>query len=77
MIVNKVKDETMNSDRLEGNWMQLKGNVRALWGRLAHDHLSVMAGRRDCLAGKIQERRGLCSDEAKKQPLDGYKGIQG
>jgi uncharacterized protein YjbJ (UPF0337 family) len=77
VIVNKVKDENMNSDRWEGNWMQVKGNVRAAWGRLTHDHLNVMAGRRDCLAGKIQERRGLCSDEAKKQPVDWHKRMQG
>ena len=67
----------MNNDRWEGNWLQAKGNVRRLWGKLTHDHLSVMAGRRDCLAGKIQERRGLCSDEAKKQPVDWYKRMQG
>lgn len=77
VIVNKVKDENMNSDRWQGNWMQVMGNVRGLWGKLTHDHLNVMAGRRDCLAGKILERRGLCADEAKKQPVDWYKGTQG
>lgn len=67
----------MNSDRWEGNWMQVKGNVRTLWGRLTHDHINMMAGRRDCLAGKIQERRGICSDEANKQPVDWAKRMQG
>jgi uncharacterized protein YjbJ (UPF0337 family) len=33
-----------------------------------------MAGQRDRLAGKLQVRRGICADEAKKLPLHWYKG---
>ena len=37
------------------------------WGKLTDDDLDVVAGRRDQLAGKIQERYGIAKDEAEKQ----------
>ncbi len=67
----------MNRDRIEGSCLQMAGHVRTLWAQLLHDHLGEMAGRRDRLAGKLQVRRGICADEAKKQPLNWYKGAQG
>ena len=57
----------MNWDRIEGNWKQAMGHAKAQWGKLTDDDLTVVAGRRDQLAGKIQERYGLAKDEAEKQ----------
>lgn len=57
----------MNWDRVEGNWMQFKGKVKSQWGKLTDDHLDVIAGRRDQLAGKIQEVYGIEKDEAERQ----------
>jgi uncharacterized protein YjbJ (UPF0337 family) len=57
----------MNWDRIEGNWKQLKGKVKAQWGDLTDDDFDVVAGRRDQLAGKIQERYGVAKDEAERQ----------
>ena len=57
----------MNWDRIQGNWTQLTGKVKAEWGQLTDDDLTVVAGRRDQLAGKIQERYGVARDEAEKQ----------
>ena len=57
----------MNWDRIQGNWTQLTGKVKAEWGKLTDDDLTVVAGRRDQLAGKIQERYGVARDEAEKQ----------
>mgnify|MGYP000686906343 CR=1 FL=1 len=45
----------MNWNRIEGNWKQFKGNVKMQWGKLTDDQLDVIAGKRDKLAGKIQE----------------------
>lgn len=56
----------MNWDRIEGNWKQLTGRVQARWGKLTNDDLDVIAGRRDELGGKIQERYGIAKDEAEK-----------
>lgn len=57
----------MNWDRIEGNWKQLAGQVKAQWGKLTDDDIDVVAGRRDHLAGKLQERYGIAKDDAEKQ----------
>jgi len=57
----------MNWDVIEGNWTQYKGQVKAQWGKLTNDHLDVIAGKRDQLAGQIQESYGIAQDEADKQ----------
>lgn len=57
----------MNWDRIEGNWKQLKGKAVEQWGELTDDDLEVVAGRREQLTGKIQERYGIAKDEAEKQ----------
>jgi uncharacterized protein YjbJ (UPF0337 family) len=57
----------MNKDRVEGNWLQFKGKVKEQWGKLTDDDLDVIAGKRDQLLGRIQERHGLSKEEAEKQ----------
>jgi len=58
---------SMNDDRLEGSWKQIKGKVKEQWGKLTDDDLDVIAGRRDQLLGRIQQRHGLARDEAQAQ----------
>ncbi len=60
----------MNWDRIEGNWKQVVGKAKAHWGKLTDDDLDVVAGRREQLAGKIQERYGIAKDEVDKQIAD-------
>lgn len=57
----------MNWDRIQGNWKQLTGRVKEQWGKLTDDDLDVIAGKRDQLLGKIQERHGLSKEEAEVQ----------
>jgi len=57
----------MNNDRIQGRWKQLKGKVKEQWGKLTEDDLDVIAGRRDQLLGRIQQRHGLAKDEADRQ----------
>lgn len=57
----------MNWDRIEGNWKQLTGKAKVQWGKLTDDDLDVIAGRRDQLSGKLQERYGIVKDEADQQ----------
>ena len=66
----------MNWDKVEGNWKQMKGAVKEKWGKLTDDDLTVAAGKRDALVGKLQERYGVAKDEAEKQLnefLDSYR----
>jgi uncharacterized protein YjbJ (UPF0337 family) len=63
----------MNWDRIEGNWKQFKGKAREQWGDLTDDDLDVVGGKRQQLAGKIQERYGLAKDEVDRQIDDWLK----
>jgi uncharacterized protein YjbJ (UPF0337 family) len=57
----------MNQDRIEGNWKQFKGKIKQRWGKLTDDDLEVIEGKRDELAGRLQERYGIAREEAQKQ----------
>ena len=57
----------MNQDRMEGNWLQFKGKVKEQWGKLTDDDLDVIAGKRDQLLGKIQQRHGLTQEQAEQE----------
>jgi uncharacterized protein YjbJ (UPF0337 family) len=60
----------MNWDRMEGNWEQFKGQVRQRWGKLTDDDLDVIKGKRQELAGRIQERYGIAQDEVEREIND-------
>jgi len=57
----------MSWDTVEGNWKQIKGKVRETWGELTDDEIEQIAGKRDMLLGKIQEKYGIGVDEANKR----------
>jgi len=57
----------MNWDQLEGKWKQAKGSVKQRWGKLTDDDVNIIAGKRDQLVGKLQERYGIAKEQAEKQ----------
>jgi uncharacterized protein YjbJ (UPF0337 family) len=57
----------MNWDQAKGKWKQIKGSVKTQWGKLTDDDLDIIAGQRDVLVGKIQERYGISKDAALTQ----------
>ncbi len=57
----------MNWDQAKGQWKQLKGKALEQWGKLTDDDLDVIDGKREQLAGRIQERYGVSLEEAEKQ----------
>jgi uncharacterized protein YjbJ (UPF0337 family) len=57
----------MNWEQVEGKWKQLKGAAKEKWGKLTDDDLDVIAGEKDQLVGKIQERYGITKEEAERQ----------
>jgi len=57
----------MNEDVLEGKWLQLRGRIREMWGDLTDDEIDQIAGRRDRLAGKLQERYGYTVAQAEEE----------
>jgi uncharacterized protein YjbJ (UPF0337 family) len=60
----------MNWDRIEGNWRQIKGKAKEQWGKLTDDDLDRIAGKREALAGRIQEVYGVARDVAERQVSD-------
>ncbi|KRW95387.1 CsbD family protein [Paracoccus sp. MKU1] len=57
----------MNWDIIEGKWNQLKGSVKEKWGDLTDDELTEVAGKKDKLAGKLQEKYGWTKEKADEQ----------
>lgn len=54
-------------DQIAGKWKQFRGEVRTKWGELTDDDLEQIAGHRDILAGKIQERYGRTKEEVNRE----------
>ncbi|MCA1769480.1 MAG: CsbD family protein [Halomonas sp.] len=57
----------MRRYQVEGKWTELKGKARSSWGELTDDDVDQLAGKRDQLVGKLQQKYGLARDEAEKQ----------
>jgi uncharacterized protein YjbJ (UPF0337 family) len=57
----------MNWDQIQGKWTQVKGSAKQQWGKLTDNDLDVIAGSKDKLVGKIQERYGIKKEEALRQ----------
>jgi uncharacterized protein YjbJ (UPF0337 family) len=60
----------MHAQELKGKGKQLTGEAKRRWGRLTDDDLTAVAGDRDKLVGKIQERHGKSKDEAEREVND-------
>jgi uncharacterized protein YjbJ (UPF0337 family) len=57
----------MNEDILKGKWKQLKGGIKEHWGNLTDDEMDQIDGRRERLAGKLQEKYGYTRAEAETE----------
>jgi uncharacterized protein YjbJ (UPF0337 family) len=57
----------MNWDQIEGKWKQFSGSARQRWGKLTDNDWETIAGKKDVLAGLIQERYAVAKEEAEQQ----------
>ena len=57
----------MNWSQVEGQWKQVKAQVKSKWAKLNDDDLEELTAKKDDLVGKLQERYGLLKEEAEKQ----------
>jgi uncharacterized protein YjbJ (UPF0337 family) len=71
-----VMEADMDWNRIEGNWKQFTGKIKAKWGKLTDDDLTTINGRREQLEGKIQERYGQSRDQIRKDVDDWLKSTQ-
>jgi uncharacterized protein YjbJ (UPF0337 family) len=61
------KEGVMNWDVIQGQWKQWAGKVKAKWGKLTDNDLTVVGGKKDELLGRLQERYGYAKDDAEKE----------
>lgn len=66
----------MNWDQIKGQWQRYRGQVKEQWGHLTDDELEVIAGNRNKLVGKIQEKHGLSKEEAERQLEEWQKYVK-
>jgi uncharacterized protein YjbJ (UPF0337 family) len=57
----------MNWDQIEGKWKQVVGSAREKWGKLTDSDLQYVAGKKDQLVGRVQERYGIEKADADRQ----------
>ncbi|HZW36122.1 MAG: CsbD family protein [Deltaproteobacteria bacterium] len=67
----------MNEDILKGKWKEIKGEVKAKWGKLTDDDLTAVEGKKEKLMGILQQKYGYARDKAEQEYKDfigRYKG---
>jgi len=48
----------LNAQEIQGQWNKIRGQVKAKWGQLTDDDLSMRSGGVDQLVGRIQQKTG-------------------
>ena len=54
------------TDKIKGNWNQVRGKLKEEFGELTDDDLTYSEGMEEQLIGKIQEKTGKTKEEIKK-----------
>jgi uncharacterized protein YjbJ (UPF0337 family) len=69
------ENRVMNWDQLKGEWKEAKGKLRSKWAKLTDDDLENIAGKKDVLVGRLQQRYGWKKDQAEKDVDDYLKTV--
>ena len=62
-----MRDDVIEWRRIESNWTQFVGTAKSKWDKLTDAQLALTAGRREALAGSIQEAYGITREAAQRQ----------
>jgi uncharacterized protein YjbJ (UPF0337 family) len=65
----------MNWDQIEGNWKQFTGGIKEKWGKLTDDELTTIGGKRDKLAGLLQQKYGMAKESAEEEIAQFERGL--
>jgi len=57
----------MNTDTFEGQWRQMRGELRSWWGRISDSDFERIAGKKDRLIGILQEKYGYTREAAQQE----------
>jgi uncharacterized protein YjbJ (UPF0337 family) len=55
----------MNRDQIKGKWIEIKGEVKKLYGKLTDDDFKQTEGDLEALYGRIMQRYGETKDVVK------------
>jgi len=53
------------TDKMKGNWNQIKGKLKEEYGELTDDDLQYQEGKEDQVIGRLQKKLGKSKDEVK------------
>jgi uncharacterized protein YjbJ (UPF0337 family) len=65
----------MNWDQIKGEWKEAKGKLRSKWAKLTDDDVENIAGKKDVLIGRLQQRYGWKKDQAERDVDDYLKTL--
>jgi uncharacterized protein YjbJ (UPF0337 family) len=57
----------MTTDTFEGQWRQMRGELRSWWGRISDNDFEKIAGKKDRLIGMLQEKYGYTREAAQQE----------
>ena len=57
----------MNADVLKGQWKEIKGEIKAQWGKLTDNDLTEIEGNEEKLLGFLQKKYGYAEDKAAQE----------
>jgi uncharacterized protein YjbJ (UPF0337 family) len=69
------ENDSMNWDQIKGEWKEAKGKLRSKWAKLTDDDLENIAGKKDVLVGRLQQRYGWKKEQAEKDVDDYLKTV--
>jgi uncharacterized protein YjbJ (UPF0337 family) len=61
------EDKAMNQDLFAAQWQQMRGTLKAWWGKLADDDCERIGGQTDNLIGVLQEKYGYGRAQAQQE----------
>jgi uncharacterized protein YjbJ (UPF0337 family) len=53
------------SDKIRGNWNEIKGKIKQEYGELTENDLAYTEGKEDELIGRLQQKLGKSKEEVK------------
>jgi uncharacterized protein YjbJ (UPF0337 family) len=66
----------MNKDISEGNWKEMRGQVKEWWGKLTDDDLEQAAGNSEQIVGLLQQKYGYTRQRAEEEFNRRIKGVK-
>jgi uncharacterized protein YjbJ (UPF0337 family) len=70
MIIHIVQEEEFdinNKVMFDGKWNEMRGQVKALWGKLTDDELEITGGNSQQIVGLLQMRYGYTRQRAERE----------